>query len=94
MKLAHELGETLLPTFSSTFSRHDFTLPQLFDCLVLREHMKLSYRRTEVVLRDSDWCQHLGMSKVPDHTTLYRAPGVRTTHRATQPTPLDHAADR
>ena len=73
MRLAHELAAAYLPGFSSKFSRHDFTLAQLFACLVLREHMRLSYRRTEAVLRDSDWCTRLGMTRVPDHSTLCRA---------------------
>jgi len=73
MKLAHELASAHLPGFSSKFSRHDFTLAQLFACLVLREHLRLSYRRTEALLRDCDWCHRLGMTRVPDHSTLCRA---------------------
>jgi hypothetical protein len=73
MKLAHELASACLPGFSSKFSRHDFTLAQLFACLVVREHMRLSYRRTEALLRDTGWCARLGMSRVPDHATLCRA---------------------
>lgn len=73
MRLAHELASACLPRFSSKFSRHDFTLVQLFACLVVREHMRLSYRRTEAVLRDTDWCARLGMTRVPDHATLCRA---------------------
>ncbi len=55
------------------FSRHDFTLAELFACLVVREMMGKSYRRTEALLRDTDWCQQLGMTRVPDHATLCRA---------------------
>lgn len=73
MKLAHELASACLPGFSSKFSRHDFTLAQLFACLVVREHLRLSYRRTEAMLRDTDWCARLGMERVPDHATLCRA---------------------
>jgi hypothetical protein len=42
MRLAHDLASAYLPTFRNKFSRHDFTLAQLFACLVLREHMKLT----------------------------------------------------
>ena len=73
MCLAHELASACLPAFASKFSRHDFTLAQLFACLVLREHMGMSYRRTEALLRDNDWCKRLGMTRVPDHCTLCRA---------------------
>ena len=38
MRLAWELGRQVLPDHSSKFSRKDYTLPQLFACLVLREH--------------------------------------------------------
>src|SRR5439155_3145508 len=59
------------------FSRHEFTLPQLFACLVVREMMRLSYRKAEALLRDSpQWLADIGMSKPPDHNTLWRAFGV------------------
>jgi hypothetical protein len=73
MQWAHELGRGTLKRFASKFSRKDFTLPQLFACLVVREMQGLSFRGTEALLRDVDWCQRLGMAKVPDHSTLCRA---------------------
>lgn len=73
MKLAHDLALAVLPLFRSKFSRQDFTLAQLFACLVLREHMKLTYRRTVALLKDCDWCERLGMPRVPSTATLCRA---------------------
>jgi hypothetical protein len=73
MRLAHEMAEAYLPAYRNKFSRHDFTLAQLFACLVLREHMKLTYRRLVALLRDSDWCQRLGMTKVSSIAALCRA---------------------
>lgn len=74
MWIAFCLARNALPKYSSKFSRHDFTLPQLFACLVLREHQRKSYRQTEALLRDSrPWCRDIGMSKFPDHNTLCRA---------------------
>lgn len=74
MRAAFCLARQALPKYSSKFSRHDFTLPQLFACLVLREHQRKSYRQTEALLRDSrPWCRDIGMSKFPDHNTLCRA---------------------
>jgi len=71
---AHELARTLLPDYSSRFSRHAFTLAQLFACLVLREFFGLSYRRTEQLLRDSpSWLQDIGLCVAPAHNTLWRA---------------------
>jgi hypothetical protein len=76
MLVAYRLASRSLPTYSSEFSRHDFTLPQLFACLVVKEQMKRSYREAEALLRDSDhWCKAIGMRKVPDHNTLCRAAG-------------------
>ena len=74
MRAAFELASEALPEYASPFSRHDFTLPQLFACLVVREHQKKSYRGTEALLADSPtWLAECGMSKAPDHNTLCRA---------------------
>ena len=83
MRAAHALGCRYLRTYSSKFSRHDYTLPQLFACLVVREQMRLSYRGTEELLRDGRaWCRAIGMKRgTPDHATLHRAAGVLLTGR-------------
>src|SRR5690606_4463188 len=74
MFVAYRAACVCLPEYSSRFSRHDFTLPQLFACLVVREHLGRSYRGTEALLRDCwHWCRAIGMTKVPDHNTLQRA---------------------
>src|SRR5688500_4072874 len=74
MRMAHRLARTWLPEHSCRFSRHDFTLAQLFACLVVREFFGLSYRRTEALLADSPaWLADVGLAKVPDHNTLWRA---------------------
>jgi DDE family transposase/transposase-like protein DUF772 len=74
MLVAFRLAKTALPTYYNDFSRHDFTLPQLFACLVLREHQKKSYRGVEALLQDSpQWRQDLGLVRTPDHNTLCRA---------------------
>jgi len=57
--------------YGSKFSRKDFTQPQLFACLVLREHQKKSYRGIEALLIDSpDWLADIGLTKAPDHPAL------------------------
>jgi hypothetical protein len=74
MRVAHALACQCLRSYSCKFSRHDFTWPQLFACLVVREHQNKSYRGVEALLRDSDhWCKQIGMRRVPDHNTLCRA---------------------
>jgi hypothetical protein len=63
-----------LPEHSSRYSRKDYTQHQLFALLALREFLKTDYRGVEQYLRDwSDLRHALGLSKVPDHTTLQKA---------------------
>ena len=73
---AYQLGLRLFKPRAHQFARHDFTEPQLFACLVLRESLKLSYRKAETFLRDSpQWMADVGMTEAPDHNTLWRALG-------------------
>jgi hypothetical protein len=71
--VAYEAARRVLRKYSCKFSRHDFTWPQLFACLVLREHQKKSYRGIEALLRDTTWWQEIGMPRAPDHNTLCAA---------------------
>ncbi len=74
LKLAHDLAAEVLLPYASHFSRKDFTRPQLFACLVLREHQRKSFRGVEALLVDSpQWLADIGMAKAPDHNTLCRA---------------------
>jgi hypothetical protein len=77
LRAAYELALPLLPAYASVFSRRDgFTEPQLFACLVLREHQKKSYRGVEALLADSaSWREDIGLLRTPDHNTLCRAFG-------------------
>lgn len=82
MGVAYHLARQVLPDHSCKFSRHDFTLAQLFACLVVREFFSLSYRRTEALLADSPtWLADISLAKVPDHNTLWRAFDALTTGR-------------
>src|SRR5690349_21504769 len=74
MRAAWHLASRSLPEHSSEFSRKDFTLPQLFACLVVKGQMKRSYRGAEALLRDCDnWLGDVGLRRAPDHNTLCRA---------------------
>jgi hypothetical protein len=74
MRAAYHLASRSLPEYSSKFSRKDFTLPQLFACLAVKELLKRSYRGAEVVLADSEsWLRDVGLTRAPDHNTLCRA---------------------
>jgi hypothetical protein len=82
LKAAYALGREILPAYRSESSRHDFTLPQLFACLVLREHQKKSYRGVEALLRDSpQWCADIGLLRVPNFRTLQKSFDVIVTRR-------------
>jgi IS5 family transposase len=74
MRMAHAAACRCLPLYSSRFSRRDFTLPQLFACLVVKDLLKRSYRGIEAVLRDVPcWLEEIGLDRSPDHNTLWRA---------------------
>ena len=74
LNAAYALAAAVLQDHQSKFSRKDFTGPQLFACLVLREHQKKSYRGVVALLKDCpDWCLDIGLKKVPNHNTLCRA---------------------
>jgi len=74
LNAAYALATACLKEHRSKFSRKDFTSPQLFACLVLREHQKKSYRGLVALLEDCpEWCADIGLKKVPDHNTLCRA---------------------
>jgi hypothetical protein len=74
MRAAWYLAQDALPKYFNKFSRHDFTVPQLFACLIVKEQQRKTYRDIEALLRDApQWCHDIGMRKVPDHNTLCRA---------------------
>jgi hypothetical protein len=75
LKLAYALGLEVLPKYFSRFSRRDgFTKPQLFACLVLREHQRKSFRGAQALLADSpQWLADIDLARAPDHNTLSRA---------------------
>ncbi len=70
-KEALQAGNHGLPAYSSKFSRKDYTQPQLFAILALKEFFKTDYRGIIQLLYDlSDLREVLHLKKVPDHSTL------------------------
>jgi hypothetical protein len=68
---ALRLAQGALPTYSSKFSRKDFTQHQLFACLALKTFFKTDYRGLTVLLRDfAELRQELGLADVPHYSTL------------------------
>ncbi|HUW58511.1 MAG TPA: transposase [Planctomycetota bacterium] len=68
---ALQVGEAGLPLYASRFSKKDFTQPQLFAMLVLRQFFKTDYRGIVQMLHDlSDLRRVLRLKKVPHYSTL------------------------
>jgi len=74
VRLAREalaVGRAALPSYSGPRSRHDFTQPQLFALLVLRQALRTDYRGLVTLL--AEWRElrrALGLRKVPHYSTL------------------------
>ena len=65
------VGRLALPPYSCARSRHDFTQPQLFAVLVLKQMLRLDYRGLAALL--AEWAElrrALGLRKVPHYSTL------------------------
>lgn len=68
---ALQIGEAGLPLYASPFSKKDFTQPQLFAMLVLRQFFKTDYRGIIQMLHDlSDLRRVLRLKKIPHYSTL------------------------
>jgi Transposase DDE domain len=79
--LALVLAARTTPSYTSLYSRKDFTQPQLLAILLLRAFLGETYRGVTRLLRASDSLRAtLGLAKVPHWTTLERtanAAGMR-----------------
>ncbi len=70
-KEALRVAAETLPTYSSKFSRRDFTQQQLFAILVLMKFAKTDYRGIVAQLADwSDLRHTLKLKKLPHYSTL------------------------
>jgi hypothetical protein len=74
------VGRAALPRYSCRRSRHDFTQPQLFALLVLRQRLRTDYRGLVTLLAEwRDLRRALGLRKVPHYSTLCYAAHRRLT---------------
>lgn len=65
------VGKEALPPYSSCFSRHDYTQPQLFALLVLKQFLRTDYRGLVTLLAEwSELRRAVGLKKVPHYSTL------------------------
>ena len=68
------LAREAIPAYSSKFSRKDFTQHQHFALMALKTFFKTDYRGVIQMLVDfAELRDDLGLSKVPDHSTLHKA---------------------
>src|SRR6266404_722153 len=73
---AFEVGRRSLPDYSHKYSPKKFTQPKLFACLVLKEFMRLDYRKLEAFLKDSPTlAEAIELNTIPDFTTFQKAAG-------------------
>ena len=74
VRLAREaltVGKAALPKYASRCSRHDFTQPQLFALLVVRQFLRTDYRGVVAWLAEWEELRRaLGLRKVPHYSTL------------------------
>ena len=75
LNAAYKLAAACLTSAGPGSAARTLPDPQLFACLVLREHQKKELSRNrEALLKDCpEWCADIGLKKVPDHNTLCRA---------------------
>src|SRR5215212_5392811 len=72
-RLAYGLAQASLPRYTHPKSPHRFTFPQRAACGMLMFYLNLSYRDMEAWLLATDQVrQVLGLTEVPDHSTLER----------------------
>lgn len=74
LRVAHELGRQTLRRHWHKYAPKKFTVPQLFACLVLKEFLRLDYRKLAALLKESPvWCGAIDLASVPHFTTFQKA---------------------
>ena len=72
-QVALDVAAATVPRYRTTFSKHQFTQPQLLAILCLMRHEDWTYREAEVRLAErSELRRALRLPSVPDYTTLCR----------------------
>jgi len=72
-RIALQVSKAVFPRYRSRFSKHQFTQPQLMAILCLMRYEDWTFREAEVRLGEHrELRQTLGLTSVPDFTTLYR----------------------
>lgn len=74
LRVAHALGKQRLRTYWHKYSPKKFTLPQLFACLVLKEFLRLDYRKLSALLEDAPALAGvIDLKQIPHFSTFQKA---------------------
>jgi hypothetical protein len=74
LQVAHALGRRTLRKYWHACAPKKFTVPQLFACLVLKEFLRLDYRKLSALLKDApSLAAAIGLAEVPHFTTFQKA---------------------
>jgi hypothetical protein len=74
LQVAHALGKRRLRAYWHRFSPKKFTVPQLFACLVLKEFLRLDYRKLSALLEDApSLAAAIDLRQVPHFSTFQKA---------------------
>lgn len=72
-RFAYAVAQASVPRYAHPKSPQRFTQPQLVVCLLLSCYLNLSYRNTEEwLLASAEVREVLGLTRVPDHSTISR----------------------
>jgi hypothetical protein len=86
LQVAHALGKQRLRTYWHRYSPKKFTLPQLFACLVLKEFLRLDYRKLSALLEDApSLAATIDLKQVPHFSTFQKAAARLLVFRRVQP---------
>ena len=71
---AYRVGLRRLPPYAHPCSPKKFTQPQLFACLVLKEFLRLDYRKLAALLKDCPGlAATIDLATAPHFTTFHKA---------------------
>ena len=71
---AWQVGRNQLRPYAHRYSPKKFTQPQLFACLVLKEFLRLDYRKLSALLQDTpELARVIELEGVPHFTTFHKA---------------------
>ena len=81
-RLAYDVAGRAIPERAHRFAPKRYTQPQLLACLLVKEYLRLDYRTAQEVFDTSDGLRKaLGLTVVPDYTTLWRFAHDKATAR-------------